>query len=170
VAPLSPAQLAFLIVAGLVSGAVNAVAGGGSLLVFPALLAAGLPALDAVTNSVSQWPGYVGVTAGARRELVGQRHRVVATAAVAVPGAAVGCGLLLVLPRSVFNAVVPWLVLLATVVFALSRRFKRRIGNPEQETDGNGAPVRDPHAVLLPSIFVASSRRSMAVTSAAPSR
>jgi uncharacterized membrane protein YfcA len=156
VASLSPGQLAFLIIAGLVSGAVNAVAGGGSLLVFPALLAVGLPALDAnVTNSVAQWPGYVGVTVGARRELVGQRRRVLATTAAAVPGAAAGCALLLILPKSVFNAVVPWLVLLATIVFALSRRFKRWIGNPEGRTGEGGAHGRDRNAVLLASIFVA---------------
>jgi uncharacterized membrane protein YfcA len=54
----SPLGLAFLLAAGLVSGAVNAVAGGGSLLVFPALLAVGFPPLAAnVTNSVAQWPG-----------------------------------------------------------------------------------------------------------------
>ena len=62
----SPVQLAFLVAAGLIAGAVNAVAGGGSLLVFPALLAVGFPPLAAnVTNSVAQWPGYVGVVAGA---------------------------------------------------------------------------------------------------------
>jgi hypothetical protein len=140
--------LIFLLAAGLVSGAVNAVAGGGSLLVFPALLAIGMPPLTAnVTNSVAQWPGYVGTVFGARAELTGQRLRVVSTTGVAVAGAAVGCALLLVLPGSVFDTVVPALVLLASVMLALSPWLRRWIGAP----DDPSAPDR--RAVLLPSVF-----------------
>ena len=145
----SPLGLAFLLAAGLVSGAVNAVAGGGSLLVFPALLAVGFPPLAAnVTNSVAQWPGYVGVIAGARHELPGQRKRLVATSSVAVFGSALGCVLLLVLPGSVFDAVVPVLVLLASALLGLQPWLKRWIGAPEA-----GRPDRT--AVLLPAIFLA---------------
>ena len=69
---LEPAQIALLAGAALVAGAVNAVAGGGSLLSFPALLAVGYPALTAnVTNSVALIPGYFGGTLGYRRELGG---------------------------------------------------------------------------------------------------
>ncbi|HEY2207274.1 MAG TPA: sulfite exporter TauE/SafE family protein [Pseudonocardia sp.] len=147
----SPGQLVFLLVAGLLSGAVNAVAGGGSLLVFPALLAVGLPPLAAnVTNSIAQWPGYVGVVAGVRPELHGQRARVLSTSAVAVPGAVVGCVLLLVLPAAVFDAVVPWLVLVATLVFALAKRLKRWIPSPEKADTGG-----ERRWGLLAAIFVA---------------
>jgi uncharacterized membrane protein YfcA len=122
----SPGSLAFLLVAGLVAGAVNAAAGGGSLLVFPSLLAVGLPPLAAnVTNSIAQWPGYVGIVAGVRRDQRGQRRRVLLTSAVSVVGSAVGCALLLVLPSSVFDAVVPVLVLLASAVFALQPLIRR---------------------------------------------
>jgi len=73
-------DLALLVVAGVAFGAVNAVAGGGSLLLFPALLAAGFPPLAAnVTNSVIQCPGYLGVALGSRRQLRGQQSRVLAT-------------------------------------------------------------------------------------------
>jgi hypothetical protein len=144
-----PGQLTFLLVAGLVSGAVNAVAGGGSLLLFPALLAIGMPPLTAnVTNSVAQWPGYVGTVFGARQELEGQRLRVISTAGVAVAGAGVGCALLLVLPGAVFNTVVPALVLLASVLLALSPRLRHWIGTPDP-----AAPDR--RAVLLPAVFCA---------------
>lgn len=143
----TPGGLAFLLLAGLVAGAVNAVAGGGSLLVFPALLAIGLPPLAAnVTNSVAQWPGYLGNVVGARAELRGQRRRIVSTSAVAAVGSAVGCVLLLTLPGAVFDAVVPALVLLASVVLGVSPQIKRWIGAPEP-----GAPDRT--AVLLPAIF-----------------
>jgi uncharacterized protein len=115
----SPGSLAFLLVAGLVAGAVNAAAGGGSLLVFPSLLAVGLSPLAAnVTNSIAQWPGYLGIVAGVRRDLRGQGRRVLLTSVVSAVGSAVGCALLLVLPSSVFDAVVPALVLLASGVFA----------------------------------------------------
>jgi uncharacterized protein len=145
----SPLELGFLLVAGLVSGAVNAVAGGGSLLVFPALLAVGFPPLAAnVTNSVAQWPGYLGLVAGARHELPGQGRRLVLTSTVAVLGAALGCALLLVLPPSVFDAVVPVLVLLASVLLGLQPQLKRWIGVPEA-----GHPDRN--RVLLPAIFLA---------------
>jgi hypothetical protein len=145
----SPGGLTFLLVAGQLSGAVNAVAGGGSLLVFPALLAVGFPPLAAnVTNSVAQWPGYVGVLAGARHELPGQGRRIALTSMVAVVGSAVGCVLLLVLPDSVFDAVVPVLVLLASALLGLQPRVKRWIGTPEA-----GRPDRN--AALLPAVFLA---------------
>lgn len=145
----SPGALVFLLVAGLLAGAVNAVAGGGSLLVFPALLAVGLPPLAAnVTNSVAQWPGYLGIVVGGRAELLGQRHRILLTSTVAVAGSAIGCVLLLVLPGAVFDAVVPVLVLAASVLMALGPYLKRWIGTPEP-----GAPDRN--RALLPAVFAA---------------
>ena len=85
---------------------VNALAGGGSLLLFPALLAVGFPPLAAnVTNSVIQCPGYVGLALGSRRELRGQRERVVSTAGVAVAGSLGGSLLLLVLALSGLDGV-----------------------------------------------------------------
>ncbi|MGQ0481331.1 MAG: sulfite exporter TauE/SafE family protein [Pseudonocardia sp.] len=146
---LSPGQLVFLLVAGLLSGAVNAVAGGGSLLVFPALLAVGMPPLAAnVTNSVAQWPGYAGMVLGVRADLHGQRARVLSTVGVAALGSAVGCALLLLLPGSVFDTVVPALVLAASALLALGPRLRRWIGEPEPD-----APDR--RAVLLPAVFLA---------------
>jgi len=145
----SPVALAFLLVAGLLGGAVNAVAGGGSLLVFPALLAVGFPPLAAnVTNSVAQWPGYLGIAVGARKDLRGQRRRILFTSGVGVLGAAVGSALLLVLPGAVFNTVVPVLVLVASVLLALQPWLKRWVGAPEP-----GAADRD--LALLPAVFVA---------------
>jgi uncharacterized membrane protein YfcA len=145
----SAGQLVFLLAVGLLSGAVNAVAGGGSLLVFPALLAVGLPPLAAnVTNSVAQWPGYAGIVLGTRTELAGQRSRLLSTSGVAMLGSGVGCALLLLLPGAVFNTVVPVLVLLASLLLALGPRLRRWIGEPEP-----GAPDR--RAVLLPAVFFA---------------
>ena len=144
----SPGSLAFLLVAGLVAGAVNAAAGGGSLLVFPSLLAVGLPPLAAnVTNSIAQWPGYIGIVAGAGRDLHGQGRRILLTSAVSVVGSAVGCTLLLVLPSAVFDTVVPVLVLLASGLFAVQPLIR-----------GWTAPtpgMPDRLGTLLPTVFLA---------------
>jgi uncharacterized membrane protein YfcA len=139
-------QIVLLGVLGLVAGAVNAVAGGGSLIVFPALLATGMAPLPAnVTNSVAQWPGYAGSTVNARDDLRGQRRRLVTTSVAAALGSAVGCVLLLVLPQSVFDAVVPVLVLLASLTLGAQPWIKRWT---QQRTTDN------PRA-LLPTIFLA---------------
>lgn len=133
--------------AGLVAGAVNAIAGGGSLLLFPALVASGYGTLPAnVTNSVALWPGYVGGAVGFREELSGQRDRVWKLALTAVAGAIAGCVLLLSTPDSAFDAVVPFLVLGASLLLALQPRVSRLVGEPQE----GGKP-----AVLYPAVFVA---------------
>jgi uncharacterized protein len=141
-------QIVLLAGLGLLAGAVNAVAGGGSLIVFPALLAVGLPPLPAnVTNSVAQWPGYAGSTVNARRDLRGQRQRLISTSIVAALGSALGCGLLLILPQSVFDAVVPVLVLLASLTLGAQPWIKKWTGRSERTADNP--------KVLLPTIFLA---------------
>jgi uncharacterized membrane protein YfcA len=144
-----PVDLALLVVAGVAAGVVNAVAGGGSLLLFPALLAVGFPPLPAnVTNSVIQCPGYVGLALGSRRELRGQQDRVLSTAGVAVAGSLVGSLLLLVLPAEVFDAVVPALVALASVLLGVQPWLARWMGEPHPD-----APDR--REILLPAVFLA---------------
>lgn len=111
---------------GLLGGGINAIAGGGSLVVFPALLATGMSPLQAnVTNSVAQWPGYLGGVIGFRPELTDQTHRLRQVGVAAVIGSALGCALLLMLPSSAFDAVVPVLVLLAAVMLYFQPRLKR---------------------------------------------
>jgi uncharacterized membrane protein YfcA len=144
-----PVDLGLLVAAGVASGVVNAVAGGGSLLLFPALLAVGFPPLAAnVTNSVIQCPGYVGLALGSRRELRGQRGRVLSTTGVAVVGSLIGSLMLLVLPAEVFDTAVPALVALASVLLGVQPWLGRWIGEPEPD-----APDR--RAFLLPVVFLA---------------
>ncbi|MGH3916572.1 MAG: sulfite exporter TauE/SafE family protein [Pseudonocardiaceae bacterium] len=146
---MQPGELALLVVAGVLAGVVNAVAGGGSLLLFPALLAVGFPPLAAnVTNSVAQCPGYVGVALGSRPQLVGQRSRVLSTAGVSVLGSLVGSLLLLVLPAEVFDVTVPALVAGASVLLGMQPWLTRWIGEPDPE-----APDR--RGILLPAVFLA---------------
>jgi uncharacterized membrane protein YfcA len=109
--------------AGFGAGAVNAVAGGGSLISFPALLAAGYPSITAnVTNAIAVLPGYVGGSLAYRRELAGQGARIRALAMTSAAGAAAGAALLLVSPASVFEAIVPWLILAACGLLAVQPR------------------------------------------------
>ncbi|HVF78773.1 MAG TPA: sulfite exporter TauE/SafE family protein [Solirubrobacteraceae bacterium] len=114
---------ALLAAAGLGAGAVNAVAGGGSLISFPALLAAGYPSITAnVTNSIAVLPGYIGGSVAYRRELGGQAGRIRALALTSALGAAIGAALLLVSSASVFDAIVPWLILAACGLLAVQPR------------------------------------------------
>ncbi len=101
------------------AGAINAVAGGGSLISFPALVAAGYESKTAnVTNTVALWPGFVGGSVGYREELRVQRRRMLALAPPAVVGAIVGAVVLLATPAAAFDAIVPFLILFACAVLA----------------------------------------------------
>jgi uncharacterized membrane protein YfcA len=116
---LGAGDVALLAGTGFVAGAINAAAGGGSLLSFPALLAVGYPALDAnVTNTVALCPGYLGGTFGYRRELAGQRRRVLRLGGAMAVGSVAGAALLAVSSRGLFRAIVPVLVLAACALLA----------------------------------------------------
>jgi uncharacterized protein len=141
-AGLDPADIVLLVVAGLAAGAVNAVAGGGSLISFPALLAAGLPSVTAnVTNAVAVLPGYLGGTVAYRRELEGQRSRAVALAATTAVGAVGGAALLIASSEDLFEAIVPFLILGACALLAAQPALSRRIS---PATEGHAAEHRSP--------------------------
>lgn len=113
-----------LAAAGVAAGAVNTVAGGGSLITFPALLAVGYPPLAAnVTNAVAVLPGYVGGSIGYRRELRGQTPRIRELGLVTVVGAATGALILVGTPESAFEAVAPLMVLLACALLLAQDRL-----------------------------------------------
>jgi len=143
---LEPAQIGLLAGAALVAGAVNAVAGGGSLISFPALLAVGYPALTAnVTNSVALTPGYFGGTLGYRRELTGQRGRILALGAISAAGAVIGAVLLLISSAALFERIVPWLIFLACGLLAAQTRLARLVRDRRPDgpadADGHTAPL-----------------------------
>jgi uncharacterized membrane protein YfcA len=135
---VSLGEIALLAGGGFLAGAVNAVAGGGSLISFPALLAVGNPAVAAnVTNSVAVVPGYLGGTIGYRRELAGQRGRAVGLALSSIAGAVGGAALLLVSSEKTFKAIVPFLVLFSAALLAaqpLLSRYSRKAGSAREHT------------------------------------
>ena len=130
-----------LIAAGVafVAGVINSIAGGGSLILFPTLVALGLPTVAAnVTNSVAQWPGYLGGVVGFRDEYAGQRSRLIRFGLIAALGGITGSVLLLTTPSEAFDVVVPVLVLLASLLLAVQPLLTRRLPDEDQ------APRRDP--------------------------
>ena len=155
---MTPAELAFLAVAGFGAGVVNGVAGGGSMVSFPALLVVGVPSLAAnVTSTVGIWPGYAGGAAGFRRNLATQRDRLRALAPIALAGALVGSLLILVTPEDAFDALAPWLVLAACALFAAQPRLARRLAVDHREDDDGRGGAGGGHAGLrVAGVFVAS--------------
>jgi uncharacterized protein len=132
VAVAGPWREAFLAFAGLAAGLVNGIAGGGTLVSFPVLLALGLPAVRAnVTSTIGIWPGYLGGSAGFRREIGDQLDRLRTLAPVAAAGGVVGAVLLLVTPSHAFSRAAPYLVLLACGLFALQPIIGKRLAASE---------------------------------------
>lgn len=141
-------QAGLVLAAGVGAGAVNAIAGGGTLLSFPALLAVGVDAKVAnITSSVGLLTGYAGGSLAYRRELAGQRSRVRDLGLVSVLGGITGAVLLLLTPTSAFRAAVPWLILASCALLAAQPRLAAlvaaRRGRDGEPTDaGLGAGVR----------------------------
>jgi uncharacterized membrane protein YfcA len=128
--------------AGVLAGGVNAIAGGGSLLTFPVLLAAGLSPVTAnVTNTIGVVPGTVGGSFGYRRELVGQKRRVLSLGVPAAVGAIAGGIALLTAPAGVFDAIVPILVAGACVLLLLQPRLARSLEHHRSEHGSRAARV-----------------------------
>jgi uncharacterized protein len=135
----------------LLAGGVNSIAGGGSLILFPTLVALGLGTVEAnVTNSVAQWPGYLGGVAGFRAEYAGQRSRLLRLGAVAVLGGTTGSVVLLTTPSEAFEVVVPVLVLLASSLLAFQPLLNRRLRRSQRDD----AAAHDPRWLYV-ALFLA---------------
>jgi uncharacterized protein len=131
-------EAGLVIAAGLAAGTINTVVGSGSLITFPTLLWVGLPPVVAnVSNTVGLVPGAVSGAWGYRRELVGQRPRLLRLGACTLSGSVLGATLLLVLPPGVFAAVVPALILLGCVLVVIQPWLVRRLAEkPRREYGG----------------------------------
>lgn len=131
---LGPGREALVALAGVGAGVVNGVAGGGTLISFPTLIALGYPALTAnVTNTVGIWPGYLGGVAGFHREIAGQAEQIRALSIPAALGAAAGAALLLSTPSSDFSRAAPWLILFAAALFAVQPLLVRILDRGRHE-------------------------------------
>jgi uncharacterized membrane protein YfcA len=125
---LSALDLAAAGGATLVAGAINALAGGGTLVSFPTLVAIGVPALPAnVTNTVALCPGYFSGTWAQREDLAPQRTTATWLAVAAAAGGLTGSALLEVTPGSTFRAAVPWLLVLSCALLISQDRVRSMV-------------------------------------------
>ena len=123
---LHPLSILIAIGAGLVAGAVNTVAAGGTILTFPTLIWLGLPPVLAnTTNNVGIWPGNLSGAWGLRREIATLPRRWLCMVIPGLLGGAVGAWMLLHTPSSIFAHLAPWLILAATVLLAVEPLLRK---------------------------------------------
>jgi uncharacterized membrane protein YfcA len=143
----SSLELVVAAVAAVGAGLVNALAGGGSLITFPTLVALGVPPVVAnLTNTVALSPGYLSATVAQARDLEGQRRRVIALVVAGAVGGLAGGVLLLHTGEAIFRALVPFLLLTASALLALQDRVRTWLGRSD------GAPRSGAWAVPLVAI------------------
>jgi len=116
---MDPLIIMFLFLAGIVGGAVNAVAGGGTFFTFPAMILSGLDPLTAnASNAVAIYPGHAAAVPAYRKELRAAGRPLIVRSAIVATGGLLGAGLLLQTGSVAFEGLVPWLLLSATLLFA----------------------------------------------------
>ena len=117
-----------LFLAAVFAGALNSVAGGGSFISFPALLATGVPAINAnATNTLALWPGSLASAIAYRKELRPPRHIMVTFGVASLVGGLLGALLLLRTPEATFLHLLPFLMLFATLLFTFGGRVTARL-------------------------------------------
>jgi uncharacterized membrane protein YfcA len=135
-------QLILIALASAAAGAVNALAGGGTLITFPTLVSLGFPAVVAnVTNTVALVPGYLGATLAQLKDMRGQEHRLIYLLPAGLVGGLLGGFLLLNTGEKLFRALVPYLILLASGLLAVQdpvrafvqRRSEQKKSKPASE-------------------------------------
>jgi uncharacterized membrane protein YfcA len=122
---MSIGEIVAIALAGLAAGTINTIVGSGTLITFPVLLAFGYAPVTAnVSNTIGLVPGSISGAVGYRRELAGQRRRAIRLGTMSMLGGATGAVLLLVLPASIFKAVVPLFIAIALVLVVLQPCLK----------------------------------------------
>jgi uncharacterized membrane protein YfcA len=150
---VTPLEALGLALAAFIGGGINAVAGGGSLISFPALLAAGYPGVTAnVTNTVALWPGYIGGSLGYRALLLPQARTVAVLTVPSVLGALTGAAILLMTSEDAFSAIVPFLILFAAILLAFQVQLSRFVARMRKPWDA-AVPSRVPFEVH-PAVFL----------------
>jgi uncharacterized membrane protein YfcA len=131
-----PVALLGLFFAAMVAGAINSVAGGGTLISFPSLVAFGEPEIISnATNTAALWPGSVSGALGYRKDTTVQRSLFVSLAIPSLIGGLLGAAILVVTAAETFRRVVPFLVLFATLMLASQDIIARKLGRSSTEKD-----------------------------------
>lgn len=139
-----------LVVAAFFAGILNSIAGGGSFLTFPALVFAGIPPVAAnATSAIAVFPGYLGGVAGFKKEIGSfDRNRLIRFILIGIVGGITGALLLLVTSNETFSLLVPWLLLAATILFALGGKLSHWLENHR-----GGIKVPENAVLLVVSIY-----------------
>ena len=133
---MSASEILIIGLAAAMAGAMNSVAGGGTFFSFPALLAVGVPPVVAnASNAVALWPASLSSAWAYRRELARFRTGLVALSLVALVGGIAGGLLLLSTKDDTFSKLIPWLLLVATVMFAGSGQISALLARLRQRSD-----------------------------------
>ena len=131
---MSILHLATVMIAAFAAGTINSIAGGGTLVTFPALLGLGLTGQQAnVTSTLALWPGSVGGFAGHRKDLAGTRRFALRLVPPSLAGALAGALLMLLTPNSIFDHLVPWLILTATLLMAANDPISKLVAQAHGE-------------------------------------
>jgi len=158
--PVSPLHLLVLFAAAFAAGAINSVAGGGTLLTFPALLAvlAGTPNGPIIANgtsTVALLPGSLSALWGYRGEMEGARRELWTMAVPSLLGGAVGAYLATHIGSDLFKRLIPWLIFAATFLFLIQDWVRRRLVKAPPELGAGGTSSGLPHGAMLFQFFVA---------------
>ena len=147
-------HIGLLAVAAFAAGVLNAIAGGGSFLTFPALVFTGVPPIVAnATSALAVSPGYLGSTLGFKAELQTlPERRLWREMAICAVGGVAGAVLLLVTPAHLFSGIVPWLLLFATALFAAGPSIARW-ARGHAEATGRGEPRWRDVALLAVAVY-----------------
>jgi uncharacterized membrane protein YfcA len=130
-------EVVAILLAGVAAGTINTVVGSGTLITFPTLLAFGVPPVTAnVSNTIGLVPGSISGAIGYRRELAGQKARVLRLCGASFLGGTAGAVLLLVLPDGAFTAIVPALILLGLVLVVLQPRISAWVAKRHDAAGG----------------------------------
>jgi uncharacterized membrane protein YfcA len=150
---MSIGEIIAIAIAGLAAGTINTAVGSGTLITFPVLLAFGYAPVTAnVSNTVGLVPGSLSGAVGYRRELAGQRRRMVRLGAAAVLGGITGAVLLLVLPAAAFKDIVPVFIAIALALVVLQPRLNRLLAKHDINPAHEGG-VFTPLAVYLTGVY-----------------
>ncbi|BBH39281.1 hypothetical protein myaer102_18110 [Microcystis viridis NIES-102] len=151
---LTPIQYGFLAIAAVAAGLINALAGGGSLITFPTLMAVGIPPVMAnVTNTVALCPGYLGATLAQKKDLHGQQKRIQLLLPSAVIGGIIGGILLLNSSDQVFDRLIPFLILLAAALLAFQDTLRSWLQRRQGDKKGNIPEIWAFLPIALASIY-----------------
>ncbi len=152
---MSLMQLALIGLAAFAAGAVNALAGGGTLIIFPVLVAAGFPALAAnITSTIALCPGFLGATYAQRADLRGQSARLKVLLPLSLLGGLLGAALLLHTGERKFTEVVPWLLLVACAILASQEKLRDMLASRRGQSAASALGSRAETLWLLPLVVL----------------